>query len=162
MKRWIGDIWKLQKKSYIVIPTNIGWRVDGSNIMGRGLAQQAAVKYPELPGWYGGKCQEAPEGKLHVYEPGKLVMFPVKPLNREKPWLSWKSKADIELIIQSASQLFGLPFDDPVSIPLVGCGNGGLDPAEVIPVLSAMLVHERFTLIFPPSWKDATEERKRT
>ena len=45
-----GDIWSLQGEfDYVVITTNIGWkRVNGktTGVMGRGIALQAAKRYP--------------------------------------------------------------------------------------------------------------------
>jgi len=37
--------------------------------------------------------------------------------------------------------------DRPVAVSMVGCGNGGLDMADVRPILDKHLSSDRFTLI---------------
>lgn len=130
-----------------VISTNLGWRKDGRNVMGRGVALVASQLYPGLADWYGRQCQKMAEnGKptLAIYE--DLILFPVKPLNVQAPWLSWQQKADLVLIQDMAQQLQSLELHQPIGLPLVGCGNGGLDPAEVMAILMDVL-DDRFTLV---------------
>jgi len=144
-----GDIWALEKSHLLVIPTNIGWKAaDGMNIMGRGLALQAARKYPYVALWYGLQCmKKGAASPVLIYPHGPLILFPVKPLNAEKPWLSWRNKADLGLIERSARELAGLQTDKPVAVSMVGCGNGGLEMSQVRPILDKHLSDERFTLI---------------
>jgi len=50
MQEITGDIWEQHKLGrWIVITTNGAIKNDGSCVMGRGVAKQAADKYPELP-----------------------------------------------------------------------------------------------------------------
>lgn len=160
MKIEYGDIWKYEKDSVIVIPTNAGYRADGTNIMGRGVAQQAAAKYPDLPRWYGQMCRLYGNDACNLYpedpiDKPKLILFPTKPLNRKTPWLSWKQKSDIKLIEKSAELLVAISQKELISVdgkpriilPAVGCGLGGLDLGEVVPVLKKHLVSDRFILV---------------
>lgn len=144
-----GDIWKYLKTHHIVIPTNIGWKPkDGKNVMGRGLALQAAHKYPYFPLWYGLQCAKSKaKTPVLVYPHEKLVAFPVKPLNEETPWLSWKSKADLGLIERSAKELAALKVSGPIAVSMVGCGNGGLEMSDVRPILDKYLSDDRFVLV---------------
>jgi hypothetical protein len=144
-----GDIWKMIASHLLVIPTNIGWKTkDGRNVMGRGLALQAAGKYPYFPLWYGLECMKTRgDTPVLIYPHAPLIAFPVKPLNVETPWLSWKSKATLELIERSAKQLEALKTDHPIAVSMVGCGNGGLDMADVRPILDNYLSDKRFTLV---------------
>lgn len=145
MKEATGNIWDWAAKGYlIVIPTNIGWtKREGYNVMGRGLAHQAAQRYPGLDAWYGHWCRSlgAATG-LTRYE--SLLLFPVKPL-RDPPWLSWQQRASLELIERSAEQL--AQRIEPVVLPLVGCGNGGLKPEAVLPILQRWLTGGNFVLV---------------
>ncbi len=68
--------------------------------------------------------------------------------------LLWKNDADIELIRKSAIQLKylatilvdrGLCFGE-IALPLVGCGRGGLDKRDVLPILHHYL-DDRFVLL---------------
>ncbi len=150
IERVIGNIWDYEVDHYIVIPTNIGWKAaDKSNIMGRGVALQAAKKYPKLPLWYGLECSFAKAmTPVMLYPDAPLIMFPVKPLNEKEPWLSWRSNADLGLIERSAVQLKAFDkLDRPIALPMVGCGNGKLTPQDVRPILDKYLSDEKFLLV---------------
>jgi hypothetical protein len=144
-----GDIWDFSKTHLIVVPVNIGWKgTDHRNVMGRGLALQAVIKYPRFSQWYGLECKKhgaATSVMLYPYAP--LIAFPTKPLNESKPWMSWQSKSDLGLIERSSKELATMKLDKPVAMSAVGCGNGGLDMADVRPILDRHLSDERFTLI---------------
>jgi hypothetical protein len=147
--RFKGNIWNYQSSHWIVIPTNIGWRANGENVMGTGLAKQAKSKFPEVAAWYGVFCRSLKEeAGVIAYRPGKLIMFPVKPLNKNSPNLSWQNDADLELIEKSAIQLADLQktLAVDVAVPLVGCGAGRLNEADVIPILDKHL-KGRFILV---------------
>ncbi len=150
-----GSIWdKFYDGNLRVVPTNVGWRADGCNVMGRGVARQATERYPELAEWYGGQCRKMHrdgETLLAYFKPGDLVMLPVKPLDKIQPHLSWRGGADLELVKRSIAQLTKTYFMRDVVIPLVGCGNGGLDPASVIPVLKEYMYSDNFILVLTPS-----------
>jgi len=150
MKKITADIWSLVETHLIVIPTNVGWNSHGENIMGRGLARQASLRYPELALWYGTECKKfGSKTPVMRYPEGPILLMPVKPLNSKQPWFSWKSRADLELITKGTHELAQWPGDDPIAVPLVGCGAGGLDTSEVLPVLNDILKDDRYTLIWP-------------
>lgn len=146
----VGNIWDfITINTPIIIPTNIGWKNTGENVMGRGLAKQAAERYPDLALWYGTLCRQYWGGTPVIRHPvHPLIMFPVKPLNDNKPYYSWASRADLELIEKSTQQLATLEtMDSHIYVSMVGCGNGGLDIDDVFPLLSRYLDDERFTLV---------------
>lgn len=141
MKVETVDIWEL--KDYLkVIPTNLGWTKEGLNVMGAGLAKQAAARYPDLTTVYGQACQEmrwqAPG--LILYE--DLILFPVKPVNYGYPHLSWKANASYDLITQMLTKLRTLARQDKdikVAIPLIGTGNGKLEVGPIVTLLHTKL-----------------------
>ncbi len=143
MRETRGDIWDFyDERYYVVIPTNLGWRKDGSNVMGRGLAHQAAVRYPKLPEIYGAMCQEmAQENCPRIRFWGKLIFFPVKRLIPKFPHISWQPAADIDLIERSTKQLaaWAQLRSARIALPLVGCGNGKLPEELVVPLLRRYL-----------------------
>ncbi len=155
-----GDIWTLQDMtpgSRVVIPTNIGWKSNGWNVMGRGLAQQAARREPELQRKYGLYCQINREN-TDVWLTPNLILFPTKSLNKANPSMSWNAKSDITLIKRSIDQLVvAVDTHDlkDVLVPMVGCGNGGLAISQVAPLL-LQLNPSRFTLVV-----SSEAERKR-
>lgn len=139
------DIWTLKQSHWIVIPTNVGWKKDGANVMGRGIAQQAARYFPSLPNIYGEHCRIHGEKLYYISSMGaQLICFPTKPL-ADIPWLSWRGPATLEQIEISLKQL--AEETEPVAIPLVGCGNGGLDPSKVVPLIEKYLTAPNFTLV---------------
>lgn len=148
MRYVIGDIWDWHATHPIVVPTNIGWTRRGLNVMGRGVALQASMKFPYLSDWYGKACMAHREGTPVVYHPAyRLLLFPVKPLDCARPWESWAADADHRLIERSAEQLSR--FSDQlgtIALPLVGCGNGGLLREDVVPILEEYL-HDSFVLV---------------
>lgn len=142
MKKVKGDIWDLAETHWLVVPVNAGWRADGTNVMGRGLAKQAAARFPELPLEYGRACRDMKRAgnpnNLYICLNRRLILFPVKPLNAAAPHLSWRQEASIDLIRRSCESLgeWMEAAEWPlVAMPTVGCGNGQLNPKHVLPVL---------------------------
>lgn len=139
MKIAEGDIWTISG-SWRVIPTNGYITVKGECVMGRGLALQAKLKYPRLP-FELANLIKAHGDRVFLLRPYNLISFPVK--------LVWWEKASIELIENSCKQLVEIVTDskeDNILIPMVGCGNGKLDPSQVKPILEKYL-DDRFTLV---------------
>lgn len=145
--KWVnGDIWiywKLGK--IIVIPTNAGWKSDGSNVMGRGLAKQASEKIIELPFRYGNDCIK--REPYQYYEDIRLILVPTKPLNEEQPYLSWKQDANKETITDSLIWLnenVESFKSDKVYVPILGAGNGKMDKNMVKLLMDKYLKHPKF------------------
>lgn len=139
------DIWKFEGYCNIVIPTNIGWKSNGENVMGAGLAKQLSQKRPGIAKFLG----ETYKGGLRdVFLNDGFIYFPVKPLNEANPHLSWMRDATLEQVKESTIQLSGMQFDKMVVIPRVGCGNGKLGWEEVKHILDKNLDH-RFLQVDP-------------
>ena len=140
MKEIRTNIWNLHKEGYYaVIPTNLGYNRLNSNIMGAGLAKQAADKYPTLPAVYGKTLIKNPNLRaILFFDNWNLIMFPTKERNNDSPWLSWKNKSSLELIEYNCNLLSDdlLSASYKVAIPLVGCGCGQLDETEVLDILN--------------------------
>lgn len=173
MNTLTGDIWQIStKQDAIVIPTNIGYRSDGRGVLGRGLALQAVRRWPQLAWAWGAFCKEygiATSVMLWLPPSDKwaklLLLFPVKAMNQEKPYLSWYDKARPELIehhlkyaLATFPQMYFKAFKSRlyidgggrVLVPSLGCGNGGLDPSVVTPLLAMYLTAPCFThVVFP-------------
>jgi hypothetical protein len=149
----IGDIWDfVSDPTPIVIPTNIGWTAEGKNVMGRGLAKQAAERCDGLARWYGDLCRTHRESLPVVRHPRyPLIMFPVKPLDIASPYLSWKQPASLQLIERSCTQVRRILNNTDIFkiyLPLVGCGNGGLEFKDVYPILNKYLNDpDKFALV---------------
>ena len=131
-----GDIWTLKNQyDYVVVTTNIGWkknpRSNPTGVMGRGIALQAAQRYPGFQDAWGRHCCEYREGaEVSCWDiRWPLIAFPTKPHNPKAPHLSWQNSSTMELLHKSMSELLTLiPMLDPgrILLPPIGCGNGGL------------------------------------
>lgn len=140
MKEITGDLWDFHAQGhYICITTNGTVRRDGACVMGRGIAKQAAQKFPDMPVRIGNSIKSI-GNHVRVFELCKLISFPVKH--------HWAEVADLRLIEQSAKELadkftFG---NTSVYLPRPGCGNGHLQWADVRTVIAPIL-DDRFTVV---------------
>lgn len=154
-----GDIWSLQGEfDYVVITTNIGWkRVNGktTGVMGRGIALQAAKRYPTFQEYWGLHCRQWEDrSEVAHWTSMPVIAFPTKPFNPQAPYLSWQSNSTYELCQKSMTELLELiPSLSPgrVLLPPVGCGNGGLDRncVEHEIIFPAMQVEPRLYYVQP-------------
>ena len=149
MKTVKANIWDLP--GVICIPTNLGWSKDGRNIMGAGLARQAALLYPDLPSLYGRFCLDCSMGKdcgpyaPHIFQfTGHnrwLICVATKALDKEQPWMSWNQKSSLSLVRESVTKLVDhcKNFLGPVLVVPFGCGCGGLSEDDVLPLMDEHL-----------------------
>lgn len=129
-----GDIWKLAGEyDYVVVTTNIGWkgnRYTPIGVMGRGIALQAAQRYPRFQEYWGVHCERHREfSEVAFWTTMRLVAFPTKPFNPQAPNMSWQNPSTMELCQKSMNELLELiPRLKPgrILLPPIGCGNGGL------------------------------------
>ena len=115
--------------------------VNTQGIMGKGIALQFKQAFPEMFRDYEKACKagEVRLGKMHVYDLGGLtggprwiVNFPTKGHWRERSRL-----ADIETGLRdliATVQRLGIRS---IAVPPLGCGNGGLNWADVRPRIEA-------------------------
>ena len=140
-----GDLWEFHAQGYVVaVTTNGKIGKNGSNVMARGTARQAAERFPGLPQRLGAMIDRLGN---HVFDLGeRLVSFPVE----HSPW----EVPDLRLIEQSGRELRALADKkgwQKIIVPRPGCGGGGLSWGEVRPLLSPHF-DERFRIIqAPPS-----------
>ncbi|GFE61074.1 ADP-ribose-binding protein [Geobacter sp. AOG2] len=119
-----GNIWDYQKTAIVVVTTNGQVTKNGTAVIGRGVAAQAARLFP----WFSqrlGAC--ITENGNHVHHLGdNLVSFPVEHSPYEIP--------DLGLIERSARELAAMADEagwTTVVVPRPGCGGGGLSWHDV-------------------------------
>lgn len=139
MLETVGDIWDYGATGIIVITTNGSLTRDGRAIFGRGVAKQAALRFPALAEQLGILLAE--QGN-HVFDLGcGIVSFPVE----DTPW----SLPDLRIITRSAQEL-RLMADrlgwQRIIVPRPGCGGGGLAWKDVKPLLEPCF-DQRFLVI---------------
>lgn len=143
-----GNLWD-EDADARVITTNGYVRNDGACVMGRGVAQQCARKFPMIPYLLGSLIKERGNNVYLVGLPEEtytfLVSFPVK-------HYFWQ-EADFALIERSAKQLRELSDTYPwkkIVLPRPGTGNGRLEWEDVKPIIEPYL-DDRFTVVSLPS-----------
>ncbi len=128
----IGDHFASQAQTLVNTVNCVG-------VMGKGVAQEFKKRWPGMFEDYAERCQKKAvrPGRPYVYDNGggKLILnFPTK-----DHWRSPSKLADIESgldwFVEHAAE-WGITN---VAFPPLGCGNGGLDWADVGPMMHAKL-----------------------
>lgn len=138
-----GNIWDHHNAGrWIVITTNGDIRKDGACVMGRGVAKQAADRYPNLSYELGRKLGES-GNQVYVFEKYRIITFPVKD--------HWRDKADLDLIKKSLQQIVAWA-DTPRKHGLFhmvrpGCYNGGRDWEREVKPLCQRYLDDRFAVV---------------
>lgn len=147
MREMEGDLWDVAEAlqaDAVAITTNGFVKKNGEAVMGRGVALEAKQRWADLPRLLGVSLKLLGN---HVHNfalataPYRIVTFPVK--------LAWFEKAEIVLITRSVFELDSLATMlewKTIVLPRPGCGNGGLDWADVRPVLAKYL-DDRFVVV---------------
>jgi hypothetical protein len=138
-----GDIWEHHGKAVIAVTTSGSVARNGKAVMGRGVASQAAQRFPDFPLILGLLLKN--DGN-HVHQLGEgVVSFPVEESAWECP--------DLRLISRSARELRELADREGwkmVVVPRAGCGGGGLEWREVRPLLEEYF-DDRFIVMTTPA-----------
>lgn len=146
MQEITGNIWDYHEKGHwIVITTNGTIKKNGSCVMGRGVALQAAKKFPDLPALIGQHLRDRGNDCFSVPILG-IISFPTKH--------NWWEKSDLNLIEKSCKELVnlinnpcrGMETISKVYLVRPGCSNGKLDWKDVKPILEKYL-DDRFAVV---------------
>jgi len=141
MKQVEGDIWELWSTgNWIGVTTNGCIRKDGLAVMGRGIAKDAADRFPKLPQQLAWKLKNY-GNHVFFFLPYRIFTFPTKN--------DWKDPSDLSLIRQSCEELRMISAGR-VFLPRPGCSNGKLAWDEVEPILSEVLAEDWFTVVSLP------------
>lgn len=155
-----GDILSVDAEAIVNTVNCVGF-------MGRGIAAQFKRAYPENFRVYEAACRrrEVVPGKMLVFEtrrltnPRYIVNFPTK-----RHWRGKSRIEDIELGLQDLVLEVKSRGIKSIGIPPLGCGLGGLDWAEVRPLIErafAGLPSVR-AIVFEPSDEVPAERMART
>ncbi len=138
-----GDLWEHHKppNQVVVVTTNQVCTEKGLAVMGAGVALAAKSRFPHLPQHYGERIQA---GDYYRYYPQEgLLLLPTK--------YHWRDPSPLNLILEGAKRLQQWiekhPDIDQVTLPPLGCGNGGRNwREEVRPQLEQRLRDPRFLI----------------
>jgi len=132
-----ANLWDLlvDKNKIPVITTNGSLAFNGSAVMGRGVAFEAAQKWPYLPEILGRRIKE--EGnRVHIINPEMGTMLIAFPVKRQ-----YFMRADLDLIATSTHELRQIAQIEPkvtFYLPRPGCGNGKRDWQEIKPIVECL------------------------
>ncbi|MCE6996946.1 macro domain-containing protein [Saccharothrix sp. S26] len=125
-------------------------------VMGKGLALQFKNRYPENFEAYARACKrgEVDLGRMFVVElhslagPRYIINFPTK-----GHWKSNSRLEDIERGLEDLVEVLGNLDIKSIAIPPLGSGNGGLDWAQVEPIIRSTLrdLSDVDVHLYPPS-----------
>lgn len=112
--------------------------VNTVGVMGKGIALQFRKAYPDMFAAYVKACKagEVQLGRMHVWETGALdgprfiINFPTK-----GHWRAGSKLRDIEAGLADLARVVAELGITSLALPPLGCGNGGLDWAEVEPLI---------------------------
>lgn len=118
-----GDL--LKSDAYAIVNT-----VNCEGYMGKGIAYQFKLRFPEMNLEYERKCKSRDlyPGKLHCYNTGNklIINFPTKD--------KWREKSKMEYIVSGLDELVKIIKEyniTSIAIPPLGSGNGGLIWSDV-------------------------------
>lgn len=167
MKAIKGDLWKFYESGYTIgIPTNGFVKKNGRGVMGAGVALEAKKRFRSIDKRLGEHILTRGNVVGYIYE--NILSVPVKPkeliLSENKDYDKVLPKvkhlyklgdrvpgfhclADLEIIESSLSQIISL--NESIYIPLLGCGNGGLNFRQhLMPLLLSMNISHSITFVF--------------
>jgi O-acetyl-ADP-ribose deacetylase (regulator of RNase III) len=144
----IFEYCKREKPDALCIMTNGYVKNDGACVMGRGLAKQAADRWPELPKLLGAVLKSSGKNAVHkLVQKGGIwiVSYPTKE--------TWQTESRISFVRRSALELLLLVDAEGwkhVALPRPGCGNGLLswnEKADSVEETIAPLLDDRFVVV---------------
>jgi O-acetyl-ADP-ribose deacetylase (regulator of RNase III) len=153
MREKVGDLFEQYDADAIVITTNACTNAQGKAIMGRGVAEQAARRFPGLDRALGHRLMDRGSVQVQVFlgsagmtdretnQPRTVVALPVK--------YDWSKPASTVLIKRCLDELVLITKAlgwRHVVLPRPGCGNGGLNWDDIRPILIEKL-DDRFTVV---------------
>jgi O-acetyl-ADP-ribose deacetylase (regulator of RNase III) len=149
--------------------------VNTVGIMGKGIALQFKQAYPQMFRAYEQACKagEVHLGKMHVVDLGGLVGGPRWIINfpTKGHWRAGSRKSDIEEGLRDLVDTIKRLNIHSIAVPPLGCGHGGLDWADVRPMIESALgsLPDVRVLLFAPgetpsaaSMPNRTEKPKMT
>jgi len=137
--------------------------VNTVGVMGKGIALQFKRRWPANYEAYEAACKqgEVVPCKMFVFDNGQLaepkfiINFPTK-----RHWRQPSRLSDIECGLEDLIRQVRELRIKSIAIPPLGCGNGGLDWAEVLPLIEQAFakVPDVEARLFPPSTGNGVRE----
>lgn len=139
--------------------------VNTVGIMGKGIALQFKRAYPAMFKDYASaaKRDEVTIGRMHIWHTGQLdgprvlINFPTK-----RHWRSGSKLADIEAGLNDLAEVIRRENIRSIAVPPLGCGHGGLEWAEVEPLIRTKLgqLDDVDIRLYPPTGAPAAADMR--
>jgi O-acetyl-ADP-ribose deacetylase (regulator of RNase III) len=151
-----GDILEAQTEALVNTVNTVG-------VMGKGVALAFKRRFPDNYEFYRQACErdEVEIGRMLVFETGRLqpryiINFPTKE--------HWRDSSKLHYIEQGLRDLVRKVRDlgiRSIAVPALGCGNGGLDWAQVRSLIAEAFqpLKDVEVLVFEPQKAPATQPR---
>jgi hypothetical protein len=118
----IWDAW--EAGAWVIVPTNMMTDAKGSNIMGGGVALEAARRARGLPERYG-RYLKAFGADVYFDMESRFICFPTK--------YDWRQRSSAYLVMMGVARLHHILTEEMqvprprIVAPRLGCGLGGLE-----------------------------------
>lgn len=138
--------------------------VNTQGVMGKGIALQFKQAFPAVYERYSRACAEGlvKLGHMHVVDLGGLVGGPRWVINfpTKGHWRSKSRLADIESGLADLVRVVQALGIKSIAIPPLGCGNGGLEWADVLPMIRRAFnpLGSVEVKVYPPSGSPAAAD----
>ena len=135
-----GDIWSVFKKTGLFLFTANG-DVNSREelVMGRGMALEVKDRCPGVALWFGMRSKANPGWCLLIYSPKPSYGGPIQPIGAFRVKYHWYEPANLALIMKATTELVThAPEYDRIDLNFPGIGNGRLQRADVLPIVSAL------------------------
>lgn len=139
--------------------------VNTVGVMGKGIALQFKRAYPTMFKDYASAAKrgDLAIGRMHLWHTGQLdgprvlINFPTK-----RHWRGGSKLADIEAGLDDLVNVIRQEQIRSIAIPPLGCGHGGLDWADVEPLIRAKLapLEDVDVRIYPPAGTPAAADMR--
>lgn len=141
-----GNMWDaFSLTDWFLITTNPVRRMDGAVVMGRGIAKEAATRFPKLP-YHFGECLDVADRFHSVPRVGTIGRYPNDTGRLTKIGFfmvkdHWAEAAKLSIIQESVDILVKdawAEVHDRIDLNFPGIGNGKLKREDVLPILEAL------------------------
>jgi O-acetyl-ADP-ribose deacetylase (regulator of RNase III)/uncharacterized protein YwgA len=153
-----GDMFKERADALVNTVNSVG-------VMGKGVALEFKRRWPENFEVYRKACaaNEVAPGKMLVFDRGGLVTDGPRYLVNFPTKTHWRSKSKLSYVEEGLDDLARVIRDYSISslvMPPPGCGNGGLDWADVKPLIEKKLgqLPDVEVIVFAPKIENEAPE----